>query len=213
MVTLGSRRIHLALTDSRGIGVGDKILELNKSQEYFELRPYRGAVFEDLVETALGYLKNHQLDVVYIAGGVNNITLKDQKNKLIHYQWGAGEELADHLVKILKWADGALSTSYPASRVVFCPLVGCELSRVVSAHPTTDDEQKAVDEAVWAFNELVFEINRRRNTYCPPLHHQVHRFCKGKKRVYYHHLADGIHLTCLLKTKWAQNFVHAMAQN
>ena len=69
MVTLGSKRIHLALTDSRGLGVLDHIHRLNKSGECFDLQAYKGATFGDLIEIAEGYLPKHDFDVIYIAGG------------------------------------------------------------------------------------------------------------------------------------------------
>ena len=110
-------------------------------------------------------------------------------------------------------ADNHFQKVFPASRVVFCPLIGSELARVVNAHGTSPEDQLAVEEAVWAFNENVFEINARRWTVCPSLHHQVHRFCKGRRKAYYHHLDDCLHLSNYLKIKWAENVVKVMARN
>ena len=85
MVTLGSRRIHLALTDSRGIGVHEHIVRLNNSNEYFDLMPYKGATFGQLAETAENHLKGHDFDVVYRAGGVNDIPTKDSYTEKISF--------------------------------------------------------------------------------------------------------------------------------
>ena len=213
MVTLGSKRIHLALTDSRGIGVLEHIQRLNKSGECFDLQAYKGATFRDLIGIAEGYLPKHDFDVIYIAGGANDITYKDKKTNMIHYRWGSGEDLKTHLVSILHEADKKLTKNFPASRIVFCPLVGSELERVVNAHPIEPSDQEAVEEAVWEFNTQVFKINNRRGMRCPSLHHQVHRFCKGKRGAYYFHLVDGLHLNEDLKTKWAKSFLKAMAHN
>ena len=68
-------------------------------------------------------------------------------------------------------------------------------------------------EAVWSFNTAVFKINKERQVVSPSLHHQVHRFCKGRRRAYYHHLQDGLHLTDYLKNKWADEFTTVMAHN
>ena len=143
----------------------------------------------------------------------NDITTKDKMSGKITYDWGEGRELGEHLLGTLKRADDGFRQNFPASRIVFCPLVGCELSRVVNSHSTSEADQLAVDNAIWVFNEEVFNISNRRNTFSPALHHQVHRFCKGTRHSYYHHLPDGIHLSKLLKKKWAQNFVKAMARN
>ena len=213
MVTLGSKRIHVVLTDSRGDGVDTRIVKLNKSGECMDLRVYKGATFDHLVEIAEGYLPKHLFDVVYIAGGVTNITHKDRHSKKISYRWGSSDALKLHLVNKLKKADERLQKLFPASRVVFCPLIGCELARIVNEHETSQEDQDAVTEAVWEFNTNVFKINAKRGTVSPALHHQVHRFCKGKKKTYYEHLGDGLHLSDFLKDKWAANFVKSMAHN
>ena len=88
MVSLGSKRIHIALTDSRGFGVHEHITRLNNTGEYFDLKPYNGATFRDLVGDAERYLKNHLFDVVYIAGGANDITEKNKHTKAISFNWG-----------------------------------------------------------------------------------------------------------------------------
>ena len=92
-------------------------------------------------------------------------------------------------------------------------LIGSDLDKVVSSHQVADGEQLAVEEAVWEFNSTCFDINSERGSFAPSLHHLVHRFCKGKRRAYYHHLPDGLHLSEYLKEKWANQFVKAMAHN
>ena len=213
MVTLGSKRIHIAFTDSRGEGVLKATRNLNTTGECFDLQVYKGATLEELVSVAEGYLPRHDFDVVYIAGGANNITYKDRSTNRIYFTWGHGDNLKNYLVKVLTEADQRFSKKFPASKVIFCPLIGSELKRVVNAHPTSQGEQEAVEEAVWEFNSQVFKINNRRGVMTPSLHHQVHRMCKGKRCTCYHHLADGIHLTEDLKLKWAKQFVKAIAHN
>ena len=124
-----------------------------------------------------------------------------------------GDGLKTHLMSILNKADKDLHEYFPASKIIFCPLVGTDLARVVSEHQVSKEDQIAVEEAIWEFNSQVFAISKRRGNFTPPLHHQVHRFCKGTRRAYYHHLMDGIHLSDYLKLQWAQNFIKAMARN
>ena len=213
MVTLGSKRIQVVFADSRGAELQDHVNRLNNTGEYLEISENKGATLEDLIGQAERYLPLHPFDVIYIAGGVNDITSKDQCTKKISYDWDNGEDLQLHLVSTLTKANAHFINTFPASKVIFCPLVGSELARIVNAHQVTLDNQKDVDDAVWEFNNNVFRINNERNAKCPPLHHQVHRFCKGTRRAYYHHLSDGIHLTNFLKQKWASLFIKAMAQN
>ena len=158
-------------------------------------------------------MSTHPFDVIYIAGGANNITSKNKLTSLISYEWGQGPELGNHLISTLLGADSRLRKYYPASKIVFCPLVGSDLARVVNAHHVTEMDQKAVDDMIWDFNTEVYRINKERGIYCPALQHQVHRYCKGTRRRYYEHLQDGLHPTESLKKKWALQFVKAMAHN
>ena len=213
MVTLGSKRIHIVFADSRGGSLQDKTDTLNKGPEHLEIMEYKGANLESLIESAERYLGTHPFDVIYISGGANNITTKNPQSKKISFNWGHGPQLMDHLTSILVNADLRFRKYFPAARIVFCPLVGSELARVVNAHTTSDMDQTTVDEAIWDFNSEVFRINKERGTYCPALQFQVHRYCKGKKRRYYEHLQDGLHPNEFLKEKWAQQFLKAMAHN
>ena len=213
MALLGSPRIHIAFTDSRGNPLQPLINSANTTNEHFEVSPYKGATFMELVDIASAYLITHPFDVIYLVGGVNDITTKNHYTKLISYEWGTGPELTTHLASILDRADQHFHKYHPATKVVFCPLIGSDLTRVVNAHNVSEEDQKAVNDAVWEFNTKVFEINTTRNTFCPALQHVVHRFCKGVKRHYYHHLPDGIHLSEYISKKWALQFVKSMTHN
>ena len=210
---LGSKRIHVVFTDSRGSGIQDILDRLNTSGEYIEIMEYKSATLQNLASIAETYLRLHPFDVIYVAGGATHITDKDESTKLISYGWGSGPGLQNYLISILRRADTSARKKFPASKVIFCPLIGTDLGRVVNAHVVTQEDQHTVNNAVWEFNSEVFKISNERNTFCPALHHQVHRFCKGKRREYYHHLHDGLHLNDSLKEKWAQHFISAMAHN
>ena len=203
----------MAFMDSRGTYLQEVVDVLNKTGEHLEINYQKGATFEELIGKVEHYLPLHPFDVIYVAGGVNNITTKNQRNKKIYYNWENGEALQNHLVSILKRADTVLKKHFPASKIVFCPLVGSDLVRIVTGNNVTPEDQMDVDNAIWEFNTNVYRINDERGTKCPPLHHQVHRFCKGKRQAYYQHLGDGIHLTASLREKWAANFVKVMARN
>ena len=212
MVTLGSKRIHLVLTDSRGNGLQERIDKLNPP-EYMEVDDRKGATLSQLIEIAEDYLPKHPFDILYVVGGVNDITTKDKATGKISYEWGNSQNLSKHLTSIVTKADSFFMKTFPASKVIFCPLIGSDLARVVTAPSTTQDNQLTVDNAIWDFNSEVFKINNKRDFFSPPLHHLVHRFCKGKRRAYYQHLHDGIHLSKSLKDKWATQFISGMARN
>ena len=99
-------------------------------------------------------------------GGVNNITTKTKRSKEISYDWERGDSLQNHLVTILNRADVFLKKNYPASKIVFCPLIGSDLSRVVTSGTASEADQTDVDNAVWEFNTNIYRINDKRNTKC-----------------------------------------------
>ena len=178
-----------------------------------EVDEYKSSTFQEIVYTAENYIPTHPFDVIYIAGGATNITTKDRKTKQISYRWGRDQGLQNQLTSMLQSANKRFKEIFLATKIIFCPLVGLELERVVTEHSVSQEDQEIVNDAVWEFNSQVFKINEERKSYCPALQQQVHRFCKGKRRNCYYHLHDGIHPNNSLKEKWAHHFVKAIAHN
>ena len=203
----------MIFSDSRGKDLDYRIRRLNTTGEELDVGIYEGATLQDLTEAAMRYLPKHLFDVIYIMGGACDITSKDPRSKHITYDWKSEDDLKIQLVGSLLNADKEFKKIFLASRIVYCPLVGVDLARVVTAQTITQQNQHAVDNPVWEFNSAVFDLNSQNGTFSPSLHHTVHRFCKGKKRCYYHHLDDEIHPSADLKDRWANQFVNAMAHN
>ena len=205
--------MHLLITDSRGAELGDLVRNSGKLNEHFEVRICKGATLAQLCDIATSHLQRCPFDVVYIAGGVCDITTKNEYTKLISFDWELGEELGEHLIGDLNRADSKFKKYFPASKISFCSLIGCDLVRTVNAHPTTVEQKEMVNNAVWEFNCEIFRINRERKIFSPSLHSQIHRICNGTKRNYYQHLHDGLHPSDFIKQKWATQFVKAIAHN
>ena len=51
------------------------------------------------------------------------------------------------------------------SIIIFCPLIESELCRAVNAHPTSQEDQETMNEAIWELNAQVFKINSERGTF------------------------------------------------
>ena len=141
MAMLGSKRIHMVYTDSRGSGLQDLLDKKNVEGEYMEVVAHKSASFNDVASSAEEHLRLHPFDVVYIVGGATEVTSKNRVTKLISYNWKQNLDLQEHLVHILNQADKRLRKYYPASKVIFCPLVGTDLSRVVNAHQVSPDSR------------------------------------------------------------------------
>ena len=117
-----------------------------------------------------------------MVGGTTEVTTKNSFTKQISFEWGQNLDLQNHLVNLLNQVNDRLKKYYPASKLVFCPLIGTDLARVVNSHPVSAEDQIIVDNAIWEFNSQVLRVNEERETFFPALHQQVHRFCKGKQR-------------------------------
>ena len=48
------------------------------------------------------------------------------------YTWGEGDALESHLINCLESAKDKLGKDFPAWKVIFCPLIASELSRVIN---------------------------------------------------------------------------------
>ena len=212
MAKLNDRRCHVAFMDSRAAGLQEKIDALNDG-EYLGIREHKSASLQHLSRQAGRHLVRYPFDVVYIAGGACDITYKENNSNAISFNWDPPGGICDHLLATLANENERLRKEHPAAKVVFCPLVGIDLQRVVNKHAVGPDQQGAVDEAVFKFNSAIFKANKERGTYAPSLHRTVHRSTKGLQKSHYHHLDDGIHLTEGLKDNWASAFVKATVNN
>ena len=91
MATLGGKRIHLLITDSRGTGLEDIVRNSGKLTEHFEVKVCRGATLSQMVNIASRHLQGCPFDAVYLAGGACDITTKDDFTNLISCEWGRDE--------------------------------------------------------------------------------------------------------------------------
>ena len=73
----------MVFADSRAGGLQDRVDRLNSTGEYMEINEYKGATLEELIGIAEKYLPLHPFDVVYIVGGVNDITTKNKQQNFL----------------------------------------------------------------------------------------------------------------------------------
>ena len=103
-------------------------------------------------------------------------------------------------------AEKFLQKKGPATQVIFCPMLGADLEKILKK--TVRNEQSILDEALWIFNEEVFQKNKLTERYAPNFADPVYRQIRGNKRTFFHHLADdGIHLSNNLKQIWARKML------
>ena len=108
MALLGGKRIHLVIGDSRVAGIGDIVTRKGGANEHVEFKLCKGATFSELAEVAEGHLQKCPFDVIYLAGGVCDLTCKDYFSGAIYFEWTDQLSLQYHLVNSLKSANERL---------------------------------------------------------------------------------------------------------
>ena len=212
MARLNDRRCHIVFMDSRGVGLQEIIDRLNHG-EYLEIQVKKGATLQTLSRSLSSHLTRYPFDVVYIAGGICDFTTKDHVTKNISFQWKSTSDLQNYLFSILENEDKFLTKNHPASKVIFCPLVGVYLIRVVNDHQMASSHQEIFVDTVFEFNTRIFKINKSRSTFLPAIHRTIHRSSGTKKKSHYHHLDDGLHLTKDHLEKCSSEFINAAENN
>ena len=212
MAKINDRRCHIAFLDSRGTGLQNIVDRIN-GNEYLEIRISKGASLHHLSRKASAHLVKYPFDVIYIAGGACDITTKNYETNVISFLWDPPSKVESHLTEVLDLEDKYMSEAHPAAKVIFCPLVGIDLSRAVSIQLINKHQQEAVNNAIFNFNTQTFKINKRRGNFSPALHNSIHKSIRGTKRSYYDHLQDGVHPDEELREKWAHDLVKAVGLN
>ena len=195
------RRKHILMFDSRGVGLQSEILKVNSTGIDIEAWFFRGANYERLKDEADYYAKYRPFDIIYIIGGVNELTRKDTETGKYYFHWKDYQELENHMLERLDTVKRQLEKSRPVTTFVFCPMIGIDLEE--SVKDKSKHHQEMVDNVTWTFNEAIREIYRETNIYVPDFARPVHRQYGEERKNNYQHLRDGLHLTKDALTKWA----------
>ena len=205
------RRKHVIMFDSRGDRLQAKIEKINKSDIPIEAWFFGGANYKRLQDEADYYAKFHPFDIIYIVGGVNELTTKDQYTGKYYFKWKDYQELENHMFERITSVKNHLEKEHPATQFILCPMMGINLS--VYNKDFNVQHQEMVDNVTWSFNELIRSIYKETNLYVPDFSRPVHRQFGNNRRNMYHHLRDGLHLNNEALDKWANIAVKVAEKN
>ena len=190
-------------TDSRGSYINELIKEEFGVTRDVEVLIYKSAGIGTLIKNAYYYSKSRPHDMVFIAGGICNITRKDPVSKKITFEWDNPVRLSKHIIDILEREEDTFYENAPASKMVYCNMVGADLSKVLKRE--VNEEQQILNEAIYIINEDIFQKNIVKNLYAPDLASPVHRKINGNNMSFLYHLDnDVIHLSLDMKRRWAR---------
>ena len=211
MAYLGMRRRHAFFMDSRGRNLDEYLWHMNDTNQLVLIFYFPGAKLPTLAKEASKYAKLYPFDVIYVAGGINHVTVKDKVTRVTTYEWQSEKALTTLLIERINQVGKFLHKNHPATKFVFCALAGVDLVRVVPC--PKDIDQVNVDNAVWNFNIELIRKHERTGLYHPRLDRPIHRTARGSRKNYYHHLVDGLHPTEMTLYYWAKEIIKAIQHN
>ena len=198
-------RRHIFFFDSRGFNLEMELNIINTERKPVEPWFFNGATIENLVHEAINYGRTRPFDLMFVVGGICNITDKDRNTGKISFNWDTPEKLSNHIINIMEDEDKRFKKELPASKLIFCKIVGANLENVLKRQAET--EQLVMDEAIYQINEYIFRKNIDKGLWAPDMATPVHRMINGKMKSNYDHLSrDGIHLSQELKKSWAYKY-------
>ena len=211
-------RDSIIFTDSRGAGLQDFIWA-NTNRKNFAVsilaKEIKGANLRNLADAAISFSCDFPTYVIYIAGGVCDITWKNPITKEIKYLHADQAMLSSHVIAILDEIDNRIYGCRPLTKFVFCPLIGVDVWKYIP-HIAREVPglQDMITGAVMEVNIHILRLNQKRASRMPHFASQVHAW---KHNRFYHHLElldkDGIHLTNNIKRKWAEQLLKAIDLN
>ena len=203
-----NRRRLIFFFDSRGKFLEYEINLINNTKKPVEPWTFSSATINDLVHEAINYGKTRPFDLLFIVGGICDITVKDWGNNTITFPWTDSKSLVQHVINIIEAAEIRFRKELPASKIIFCRLVGANLEKVLQRK--IENEQEIMDESIFEINKYIHKKNIEKNMWAPDMATPVHRQIRGENKSFYEHLAnDGLHLSNDLRKKWAKKILSA----
>ena len=207
-----NRRRYIFFLDSRGSNLEYELKKVNKDKMLVEPWKFNSATIEDLIHEAINYGRMRPFDLIYILGGICNITTKNWNTGEISFDWPNADSLAAHIINIMETQEAKFNKELPASEIMFCPIVGANLEKVLRRNAT--EEQIVMDSAIYMINDHIHKANFKKIHWFPDMASPVHRKMNGIWKSFYSHLSnDGLHLSQSLKEKWAKKILKTVEKN
>ena len=207
MAYAGSRR-HVYFMDFRGKFLEKELVVMNKTGITIEPWIFPEANFQDVVHESLFYTKSRTFDLIFLCAGIFNFITKNSVTEEYYFPWKSCEQLIPSVIKMADEADDRFQKDRPATKVIYCPIIGVDLGMVLKREAR--EQQLILNEGIWALNLKFFELNNKRGYYCPNLMLPVHRIINKKRKNCYHHLQeDRLKLSDELNKRWASEMIKA----
>ena len=203
---LFNRRRFIFFFDSRGQFLEDELNHINIEKKPVEPWMFKSATIRDLVHEAINYGRHRPFDLMFIVGGICDITVKNWNTNTISFNWKDSDTLTQHIIKIIEHEEKRFKKELPASKLIFCRIVGADLEKVL--RKKSDCDQHILNESIYEINNYIHKKNIIGNMWAPDMATPVHRQIRGENKSCYNHLSnDGLHLSQDLRKKWAKKIL------
>ena len=100
-----NRRRFIFFIDSRGQSLEYELNRINVERKPVEPWTFNSAGINDLTHEAMNYGKSRPFDLLFVVGGICNITVKDWETNTISFPWSSSNNLIQHLIRVIELAD------------------------------------------------------------------------------------------------------------
>lgn len=204
----------ILICDSRGKSLDEELIE--QSNISLKILVYSGAKLYQAVKLAVPVIKEDQPDQVYILAGINNLTRKDKRTRIVSVASTELYKTTQQFQDEMNFCYALLKkTLHLKVKIVFAPITGMSLhqyNKVDSAR--SQIEQEILDKSVIEVNKIIIAFNVNRNCKTPWTHSIIHRHFRGKYHFSYNRLSeDGCHLTSEIRLFWLRKIISAIMAN
>ena len=210
----------LILTDSRGTALKPRIdahmIESHITNINVTVKPYRGKELAKIVSMGIRDTLNEHYDVVYLFGGVNDLSS-------IHdgYVISPRYNEAANLIEVMsqKFYDAKDTLMPLGEKIVICHLVGLNFEtynkgkKRMQVDGSFESQQTIINEGVIHVNHNINLSNIQSNVKGPWISETVHCLKHSKYTHRYKAMYDGIHPNSQLLDLWAKKFVASFRFN
>lgn len=203
------------IADSRGSGLQAEFDMMATQPFDVKVLSFKGKGILDAVQMAISKLIWWAPKIIVILNGLCDLTQKDKASKRVSLRYQSVEEAVLNHTESMDHARHYLYVQLIESpcQLVFAHVVGMDLMKYNKENGQSD-QQAMLDESITAINIAVNRFNEQHDAVAPWLARDIHRNVGGRKITRYQKLSeDGVHLTEVIKEKWAVEILSALRKN
>ena len=153
------------------------------------------------------------VSTLYLLAGINETTWRDPLTCRVHVAFSTPDDLCEDLTYRIEHLIRYAHDNCGVRKVILIPIAGIDLARY-NGRMETDPRQWVIDQGLSMVNDNIIAINAFHNLHTPMLHqHIVKSMGRGRSKIMYSRLYDGLHPRWDTLERWAGGLLRAMYLN